>query len=118
MNTRFDGHTKGPLRWFGYSRLQDIYLATIHRGRQVVMGFERWGMRSAQPTFQVHHDSELGIMKKAQELLKDFDPEVDFLLWPNSGDPAALWTCCFALVTHANTLAEPMFNFLAEYSPS
>lgn len=36
-------------------------------------------------------------MKKAQSLLKDFDPENDYFLWPNTGDPAALWTCCFAI---------------------
>ena len=38
------------------------------------------------------------MMKKAQSILKDFDPEYDYLLWPNSGDPAALWTVCFSLV--------------------
>lgn len=37
------------------------------------------------------------MMKKAQKIFKDFDPNNDYLLWPNTGDPAALWTCCFAL---------------------
>ena len=37
------------------------------------------------------------MMKKAQNVLKDFDPEHDYILWPNTGDPAALWTTCFAL---------------------
>lgn len=38
------------------------------------------------------------MMKKAQEALKNFHSENDYLLWPNTGDPAALWTACFALV--------------------
>lgn len=38
------------------------------------------------------------MISKAMEVLKDFDPEKDFILWPNSGDPAAVWTCSFALV--------------------
>lgn len=44
-------HTPGPWAWFGDNH--DIYLATTHSGRRYVMGFERMGMRSAQPTFQV-----------------------------------------------------------------
>lgn len=38
------------------------------------------------------------MMKKAQSILRDFDPENDYILWTNMGDPAALWTTCFSLV--------------------
>lgn len=34
---------------------------------------------------------------RAKSRLEDFDPDRDFLLWPNSGDPAALWVCQHAL---------------------
>jgi hypothetical protein len=46
-------HTPGPWRWFGNSDTQSIYLATADRGRQYVMGFERWGMGNGQPRFRV-----------------------------------------------------------------
>lgn len=47
--------TPGPWSWFGNAKFNDVYLATVNRGRQFVMGFKRWGMRGAQPTFQVNH---------------------------------------------------------------
>jgi hypothetical protein len=46
------GHTPGPWSWFGNARNNEVYLATTHSGRHYVMGFQRWGMRGAQPTFQ------------------------------------------------------------------
>lgn len=46
------GHTPGPWRWFGNAKNNDLYLATEKRGHRYVMGFERWGMRGAQPRFQ------------------------------------------------------------------
>jgi len=36
-------------------------------------------------------------MEHAQQLLKDFDPEEDYVLWPNSGDPMAIWIIVAAL---------------------
>jgi len=36
-------------------------------------------------------------LEKAKDALEDFNPDRDFLLWPNSGDPAALWVCIHAL---------------------
>lgn len=54
-------HTPGPWAWFGGAH--DFYLATTHSGRRYVMGFDRRGMRSAQPVFQVR-----GVMVKASEL--------------------------------------------------
>jgi hypothetical protein len=46
------GHTPGPWAWFGNAKNNEVYLATTHSGRRYVMGFDRWGMRGAQPTFQ------------------------------------------------------------------
>lgn len=45
-------HTPGPWSWFGNAKNCEIYLATNHSGRRYVMGFQRWGMRGAQPMFQ------------------------------------------------------------------
>lgn len=45
-------HTPGPWKWFGNAKTHEIYLATTHSGRRYVMGFQRWGMRGAQPMFQ------------------------------------------------------------------
>lgn len=45
--------TKGPWQWFGNLATRTIYLATTHSGRRFVMQFDRWGMRGAQPQFQV-----------------------------------------------------------------
>lgn len=46
-------HTPGPWGWFGTATGEEIYLATLHSGRRYVMSFRRWGLRSAQPAFQV-----------------------------------------------------------------
>lgn len=45
-------YTPGPWAWFGNAKNNELYLATENRGRRYVMGFERWGMRGAQPSFQ------------------------------------------------------------------
>ncbi len=58
-------HTPGPWAWFGNAKNREVYLATTHSGRHYVMGFERWGMRSAQPMFR----SGLRL-KPASELLQ------------------------------------------------
>lgn len=44
-------HTRGPWGWFGTDH--GVYLATKHSGRRFVMGFRRFGMNGAQPTFQI-----------------------------------------------------------------
>lgn len=55
MTTHKDlrGYTKGPWAWFGEAGTSSLYLATVNRGRRFVMQFARWGMRCAQPRFQV-----------------------------------------------------------------
>ena len=38
-----------------------------------------------------------GAFDKANAVLKDFNPDEDYILWPNSGDPAACWVCLLLL---------------------
>lgn len=58
------GFTPGPWRWFG-NRGGGVYLATNHSGRRYVMGFQRYGMNGAQPSFCVG-----SIMRPAAELVE------------------------------------------------
>ncbi len=37
-------------------------------------------------------------LSEAVDVLRKFDPEQDYLLWPNTGDPASMWACIMALV--------------------
>lgn len=67
---KLEGVTPGPWKWFGDTKLKNIYLATTHSGRIYVQDFVRWGMRGAQPRFQV-----AGIMEDASELV---EYEVDY----------------------------------------
>jgi hypothetical protein len=57
------GFTPGPWAWFG-NRSGGVYLATPDRGRRYIMGFSRYGMNGAQPTFCVGN-----IMRPAAELV-------------------------------------------------
>lgn len=43
----------GPWQWYGNTKMNEVYLSTIHGGRVFVMDFVRWGMGGAQPRFQV-----------------------------------------------------------------
>jgi hypothetical protein len=69
--------TRGPWQWFGNTKMHEVYLSTIDRGRVFVMDFARWGMRGAQPRFQVNLDDSAdrstdkhggGIMTTVSEL--------------------------------------------------
>lgn len=44
----------GPWEWYGNTGNGTFYLATRFGGRVFVMDFVRWGMRGAQPRFQVN----------------------------------------------------------------
>lgn len=44
----------------------------------------------------------------AFKALRGFDPERDYLLWPNTGDPTAMWCAVIAL----GILSMPKINFL------
>lgn len=61
--------TPGPWCWCGNADMKSIALATTHSGRQYVMDFVRWGMRGAQPRFQVHNGRN-GVMTNAAELIQ------------------------------------------------
>lgn len=50
----------GPWQWFGNTSMHDVYLSTVHGGRNYVMDFARWGMSGAQPRFQVQVGSDIG----------------------------------------------------------
>lgn len=60
--------TPGPWKWFGNTKMHEVYLATVNRGRIFVMDFVRWGMRGAQPRFQVRLDGTDGVMRTLGEL--------------------------------------------------
>lgn len=72
--------TPGPWRWFGNTK-HDFYLATTHSGRLYVMGFERKGMRGAQPKFRGPNGamvpaSALPIFEVCREAESADDPRV------------------------------------------
>lgn len=46
--------TPGPWMWDLNECNHQCFLETTHSGRYYVMGFERWGMQNALPTFQVY----------------------------------------------------------------
>lgn len=62
--------TPGEWQWYGNTKMREVYLATVDRGRVFVMQFERWGMAGAQPRFQVRLsvDEGGGIMRNLDEL--------------------------------------------------
>lgn len=61
--------TPGPWQWYGNTKCNLLYLSTVNHGRRFVMQFKRWGMRDAQPMFQVKRDG-YGVMVPASELVK------------------------------------------------
>lgn len=63
--------TPGPWQWFGNTKMNEVYLATVNRGRRFVMDFVRWGMGGAQPRFQVSidgRDEAGGVMRSLAQL--------------------------------------------------
>jgi len=50
--------TPGPWVWDVNSRNNVVHLRTDHSGHVYVMGFKRWGMQGAAPTFQVYRKYE------------------------------------------------------------
>ncbi len=68
--------TPGPWQWFGNTKQREVYLATVDRGRVLVMDFVRWGMSGAQPRFQVSRPGvpDSGIMRSLGELGESESP--------------------------------------------
>ena len=84
--------TEGKWGWFGNIKTKDIYLSTVDRGRIFIMQFARWGMRRAQPRFQVD-----GIMRDVADLVEvDHNqafrsinhPDAEFILISANSRPA------------------------------
>ncbi|MCI0686305.1 MAG: hypothetical protein L0Y54_03570 [Sporichthyaceae bacterium] len=48
--------TPGEWGWYGNTDTGHLFLATNRYGRSVVMGFRRWGMQAATPTFAVERE--------------------------------------------------------------
>lgn len=69
IRERWAKATRGPWKWFGNTKMHEIYLATEHSGRRFVMQFARWGMHSAQPLFQVRTPRG-GIMTYVRDLVR------------------------------------------------
>lgn len=44
----------------------------------------------------IYQDTVAG-MRKAYSKLEDYNPEHDYILWPNTGDPAAIWCTIMAI---------------------
>ena len=49
------------------------------------------------PRYQIHADTDAAV-ELAESKLANFNPETDFILYPNSGDPAACYVICMVLV--------------------
>lgn len=53
IEARAQKATAGPWGWFGYGgKTRELYLATLSRGRLLIMDFVRWGTQRAQPRFR------------------------------------------------------------------
>lgn len=67
-----------PWQWFGNALTREVYLATVHDGRVIIMDFERWGMGGAQPRFQIALDGEPGngVMRKLVDLPPALGPQM------------------------------------------
>jgi hypothetical protein len=65
IKARAEAATDGPWSWFGNTDMHDIYLATNHSGRKLVLDFARWGMQSARPRF-----NEDGLMVDADTIAR------------------------------------------------
>lgn len=54
IRAREQAATPGPWRWYVNEHSKSMKLLTDHSGMHYVMGFDRYGMQGAQPTFQVY----------------------------------------------------------------
>lgn len=72
--SRHQAATKGPWRWHGYPGTYAIDLVGLTDWLPVVMGFNRWGMRGAQPIFSDHSDWAGGILRPLKDFIKLHDP--------------------------------------------
>jgi hypothetical protein len=52
IKARHAASTPGPWDWFGSTDADTVDLATTHSGREWIISFRRYGMRSAGPVFR------------------------------------------------------------------
>jgi hypothetical protein len=89
LKTLAEAATPGPWRWAGSVR--DPMLVTVYGGHVYVMGFERSGMRGAQPTFQVYGENKepgSGVMHPASEMAVREVPYRDDIVGIDNPDAA------------------------------
>jgi len=67
IEARVNAATPGPWRWDAAPCNQEISLVTSHSGGYYVMGFERYGMRDAAPTFQVYEKYDGSVTERKSE---------------------------------------------------
>lgn len=106
--------TPGPWGWFGNTASKEIHLATQNRGRIFVLRFKRWGMRDAQPMFQVPPANgkmvpvtELVVFEKAYR--RDFH-DIDH---PDARFIANSWEYVQTLLVHIDSLERHLRTYEA-----
>lgn len=86
--------TPGPYEWALNRSSQSLYLRTTHSGRLYVLGFARWGMRSAAALFR-----GAICLVRADELAKDIPGQEHNNSWNQ-------------------TIDHPDANFMAYFDPA
>jgi hypothetical protein len=70
IQARCNAATPGPWMWHVNEHCKVIKLLTKHSGQYYVMGFERWGMQGAQPTFQAYEKYEGPVRERGSKGIK------------------------------------------------
>lgn len=65
--------TPGPWKWDLRKTCRDAKIVTDHSGQYYVMGFTRWGMQGAVPTFQVYDRYEGPVTERGSHGMKRAD---------------------------------------------
>lgn len=112
---------RGPWQWYGNTRTNEVYLATVNHGRVYVMDFARWGMQSAQPRFQVSLKDgsalvgEPGLLRdgimRSLEQLRDLGPQFDR---SNTGSFTGVGHPVAKLMQEAPSLVAALLNHIEE----
>jgi hypothetical protein len=69
IRARANAATFGPWGWYGNVDAKHFYLSTKHGGRQIVMGFRRFGFNGAQPEFRHRRqDGDYFLLTPASDL--------------------------------------------------
>ncbi|MGG4552587.1 hypothetical protein [Paenibacillus humicus] len=86
IEQRHAAATPGPWYWHGYLKSQDVDLMSETSGHPTVMGFRRWGMNGAAPSFNVDGAMEridYGMIETRKQHSSDFHkikhPDADLI---------------------------------------